>query len=72
MAPILKIVNLMQNMFHIERRHINRIKKVPEENGIKQTRFAEEFGKSFNIVNTYACNRRQPNLELLFAIAKIL
>ena len=24
MAPILKIVNLMQNMFHIERRHYNR------------------------------------------------
>lgn len=50
----------------------NRIKEVIEERGIKQTRFADKLGKSFCIVNSYVCNRRQPSLEVLFEIAKIL
>ncbi len=50
----------------------NRIKKVIEERGIKQTRLAERLDKSFCIVNSYVCNRRQPNLDVLFKIAKIL
>ena len=50
----------------------NRIKEVLEERGIKQTWLAERLGKSFCIVNSYVCNRRQPGLELLFEIAKIL
>lgn len=51
---------------------MNRIKEVLEEKGIKQTWLAERLGKSFSIVNAYVCNRRQPSLELLFEIAKIL
>ena len=51
---------------------MNRIKEVLEEKGIKQTWLAEKLGKSFSIVNAYVCNRRQPSLELLFEIAKIL
>lgn len=51
---------------------MNRIKAVLEEKGIKQTWLAEKLGKSFCIINAYACNRRQPRLEQLFAIAKIL
>ena len=51
---------------------MNRIKEVLEERGIKQTWLAERLGKSFCIVNSYACNRRQPSLEVLFEIAKIL
>ena len=51
---------------------INRIKEVLEERGIKQTWLAERLGKSFCIVNSYVCNRRQPSLEVLFEIAKIL
>ena len=52
---------------------MNRIKEVLEERGIKQTWLAERLGKSFCIVNSYVCNRRQPSLEvLLFEIAKIL
>lgn len=43
---------------------MNRIKEVLEEKGIKQTWLAEKLGKSFSIVNAYACNRRQPSLEL--------
>ena len=51
---------------------INCIKEVLEEKGIKQTWLAERLGKSFCIVNSYVCNRRQPSLEVLFEIAKIL
>ncbi len=51
---------------------MNRIKKVLEESGIKQTWLAERLGKSFCIVNSYVCNRHQPSLEVLFEIAKIL
>lgn len=51
---------------------VNRIKEVLEERGIKQTWLAEKLGKSFCIVNSYVCNRRQPSLEVLFEIAKIL
>ena len=50
----------------------NRIKEVLEERGIKQTWLAQRLGKSFCIVNSYVCNRRQPSLEQLFEIAKIL
>ena len=51
---------------------MNRIKEVLEERGIKQTGLAERLGKSFCMVNSYVCNRRQPSLEVLFEIAKIL
>ena len=51
---------------------MNRIKEVLEERGIKQTWLAERLGKSFCIVNSYVCNRRQPSLDVLFKIAKIL
>ena len=50
----------------------NRIKEVLEERGIKQTWLAERLGKSFCIVNSYVCNRRQPSLDVLFEIAHIL
>jgi repressor LexA len=51
---------------------MNRIKEVLEEKGIKQTWLAEKLGKSYNMVNSYAQNRRQPSLEVLYQIAKIL
>ena len=51
---------------------MNRIKEVLESKGIKQTWLAEQIGKSFSVVNAYVCNRRQPSLEVLFEIAKIL
>ena len=51
---------------------MNRIKEVLQEKGIKQTWLAEKLGKSFNIVNDYCNNRRQPSLELLYKIAQIL
>lgn len=51
---------------------MNRIRKVLDEKGIRQTWLADKLGKSFSIVNAYVCNRRQPSLELLFEIAEIL
>ena len=51
---------------------MNRIKEVLDEKGIRQTWLADKLGKSFSVVNAYACNRRQPSIETLFEIAKIL
>lgn len=51
---------------------LNRIKKVLEDKGVKQTWLAEKLGKSFSMVNAYACNRKQPSLEILNEIAQIL
>ena len=49
---------------------MNRIKEVLEEKGIKQTWLAEKLEKSYNMVNSYAQNRRQPSIEDLNRIAK--
>ena len=51
---------------------MNRIKEVLEQKGIKQIWLSEQLGKSYNMVNSYAQNRRQPSLETLFEISKIL
>lgn len=51
---------------------MNRIKDVLEQKGIKQKWLAEQLGKSYNMVNSYAKNRRQPSIEDLYKIAKIL
>jgi transcriptional regulator with XRE-family HTH domain len=51
---------------------MNRIKEVLREKGLKQTWVAEQLGKSFNIVNEYCNNKRQPKLEILFEIAELI
>jgi putative transcriptional regulator len=51
---------------------MNRIKEVLEEKGIKQVWLAEKLGKSYPIINGYVQNRKQPSLEVLFEIAKLL
>jgi transcriptional regulator with XRE-family HTH domain len=51
---------------------LNRIKKILDDKGIKQIWLAKKLGKSFNMVNAYVCNRKQPSLEVLNQIAKIL
>lgn len=51
---------------------LNRIKDVLEEKGITQTWLAKQLDKSYNSVNTYVCNRAQPNLETLLQISTIL
>jgi putative transcriptional regulator len=51
---------------------MNRIKEVLTEKGIKQTWLADKLGKSYNMVNSYCQNRRQPSVEDLFRIAELL
>lgn len=51
---------------------MNRIKEVLEQKGIKQVWLADQLGKSFNTVNGYVQNRKQPSLETLFKVSKIL
>lgn len=54
------------------KRTMNRIKEILELKGIKQKWLAEKLGKSFNMVNSYVQNRRQPSLAVLYQIADIL
>jgi putative transcriptional regulator len=51
---------------------MNRIKEVLKEKGIKQIWLADKLGKSYNMVNGYVQNRKQPRLEILMSIAEIL
>ena len=51
---------------------MNRIKEVLEDQGRSQKWLAGKLGKSYNMVNSYAQNRRQPSIEDLYKIAEIL
>lgn len=51
---------------------INKIKTILDKKGISQTWLAKKLDKSFNTINSYVCNRSQPNLETLLQISKIL
>lgn len=51
---------------------MNRIKEVLKEKGIKQVWLAQKLEKSFNMINAYVQNRRQPSLEVLYKIADVL
>ncbi|WP_460219331.1 helix-turn-helix transcriptional regulator [Psychroserpens sp. MEBiC05023] len=51
---------------------MNRIKEVLKDKGITQTWLAKQMDKSYNTVNEYARNKRQPSLEDLYEIAEIL
>lgn len=51
---------------------LNRIKAVLSEKGISQTWLAKQLGKSFSMVNAYACNRIPAKFGTLQQIAGIL
>jgi len=51
---------------------MNRIKDVLDERGLTQMWLSQQLGKSYNMVNSYAKNRRQPSITILFEIAEIL
>ena len=51
---------------------MNRIKEVLNEKGIKQTWLATKLDKSYNVVNGYVNNARQPSVEVLYKIAELL
>ena len=51
---------------------LNLIKEVLEEQGKTQTWLAEKLDRDFVTVTRYVHNKRQPTLEMLFEIAKVL
>jgi len=51
---------------------MNRIKEVLETKEITQMWLSKELKKSYNMVNSYVQNRRQPSIEVLFQIAELL
>ena len=58
--------------FVLNKIKVNTIKKTLKSKGVKQKWLAQRLDKSYNMVNGYAQNRRQPSLEDLYKIAKIL
>jgi len=52
--------------------YLNRIKEVLDEHGKTQAWLAGELDIEFRTVNRYINNHRQPSLEKLFDMAKIL
>ncbi len=51
---------------------MNRIKEILKVKGISQTWLAKQTGKSYNTINEYSRNVRQPSLEFLYEIAEAL
>ena len=51
---------------------MNRIKEVLDKKDFSQSWLSQQLGKSYNIVNGYCNNNRQPSLETLYKIAEIL
>lgn len=51
---------------------MNRIKVVLNQEGKKQTWLAKHLGKSYNMINSYVQNRRQPSVKDLNRIADLL
>lgn len=50
---------------------MNRIKEVLKQKYLTKTWLATELGKSYNMVNSYVQNRRQPSIEMLYDIAEL-
>ena len=55
-----------------KKQKLNLIKEVLEQQGKTQTWLAEKMDVEFLTINRYANNNRQPSIETLVAIAKIL
>jgi putative transcriptional regulator len=48
---------------------LNRIKEILDTTKMTQGELAESIGRSFESVNAYCANRRQPSMEVLYKIA---
>lgn len=55
-----------------KKEHGDIIKLLLKKRGITQTWLAKELGMSFSITNAYVCNRKQPNLAIIFKVADLL
>ncbi len=51
---------------------MNRIKEVLVEKSRTQVWLSIQLNKSYNMVNGYVANRRQPSIEVLYQIAELL
>lgn len=51
---------------------MNRIKELLSAKHPTQIWVCEQLGKSYNMVNSYVQNRRQPSIQQLFEIARLL
>ena len=51
---------------------LNRIKEVLDSRHITQQELGKLVGRSFESINAYCSNRRQPSLELLYEISTAL
>jgi len=51
---------------------MNCIKEVLENQGRSQRWLADKLGKSYNMVNAYVQNRKQPRIEILYEVADLL
>ena len=51
---------------------MNRIKEVLKKQGRTQTWLAEQLGKSYVVVTKYCNNHKQPSIDVLVQVAKIL
>ena len=52
-----------------KKEHSNLIKEHLKKRGITQTWLAKALG---SITNAYVCNRKQPNLTIIFKVADLL
>lgn len=67
------VVVLMGNLPSMAKRtQYNRIKAVLEAKKMSQADLADALDVRFLTVNNYCNNRRQPSIEKLFLIAKVL
>lgn len=48
------------------------IKEFLKKRSVTQTWLAKELGMSFIISNAYVCNRKQPNLAIIFKVTDLL
>lgn len=55
-----------------KKEHSNFIKEHLKKRGFTQTWLAKELGMSFSIANAYVCNRKQPNLAVIFKVVDLL
>lgn len=55
-----------------KKEHSNLIKEHLKKRGVTQTWLAKALGMSFSITNAYVCNRKQPNLTIIFKVADLL
>lgn len=51
---------------------LNRLKEVLEATGRTQTWLSEQMDLDYETINRYSNNHRQPTLETMFEIAKLL